>query len=142
MNYLHAPYVKSGKILNKDLLYVLYASMSEPVRFMRLFEWRALSDMEVAALGTVWKHVGDLMGIDYKEEVGRDQWGDGVEFMEDIARWAAKYEDVHLRPSEESKLLGRVMMDLLLTSYPGFMRPAGYQICLVLLGDRLRNAYG
>jgi hypothetical protein len=142
MNYLHAPYIKSGRILNKDLLYVLYASMAEPVRFIRLYEWRELTEMEVAALGTLWKHVADLMGINFAEELGHDQWRDGFDFMNEVSAWAHKYEDEHLTPTAESKLLGELMMDLLMTSYHPAVTPAAYQAVLVMLGDRLRNAFG
>lgn len=142
MNYLHAPYVKSGKILNEDFLYVLYASMAEPVHFFRLYEWRELTDMEVAALGTLWKHVGDLMGIDYMKEVGHNEWRDGIHFMDDIRVWGERYEDEYLKPTKDAHRLGLVLWELLLSSYPSFMRPAGYQISLVVLGDRLRHAFG
>lgn len=121
---------------------MLYASMAEPVRFIRLYEWRELTDMEVAALGTLWKHVGDLMGINYAEEIGHDQWRDGLEFMNEVSAWAHKYEDEHLTPTTESKLLGELLMDLLMTSYPPVITPAAYQVVLVMLGDRLRNAFG
>lgn len=142
MNYLHAPYIKSGKILNKDFLYVLFASMHEPISFIRLYEWRNLTDMEVAALGTLWKHIGDLMGIDYEQEVGRSEWRDGIHFMNDIKAWGDKYEDEHLLETKDANKLGAVLWNLLLSSYPSFMRPAGYQISLVVLGDRLRSAFG
>lgn len=142
MNYLHSPYIKSGKILNEDFLYVLYASMAEPVRFIRQYEWRELTDMEVAALGTLWKHVGDLMGIDWAKEVGHSEWRDGLHFMEEISAWGDRYEIEHLKPTKDANRLGIVLWDLLLSSYPSFMRPAGYQISLVVLGDRLRHAFG
>ena len=142
MNYLHSPYIKSGKILNKDLLYVLWAPMSEPVRFMRLYEWREMSGMEVAALATMWKHVGDLMGIDYAAEMSRSDWTDGVDFMEDLTKWAETYEKEHLTYTHDSHKLGIVLWDLLLSAYPAFARPAGYEISMVLLGDRLRTAFG
>jgi hypothetical protein len=142
MNFLHAPYIKSGKILNEDLLYVLWASMAEPVRFMRLYEWRALTDMEHAAVGALWKHIGDLMGIDYEAELGRNTWTDGIEFMDEVTAWASKYEDKYMHPYPEVRKLGEVLMDLLLTSYPKFARPMAHQISLVLMGDRMRHAFG
>jgi hypothetical protein len=141
MNYLHAPYIKAGRIQNKDLLYVLYASMAEPVRFLNLYEWRSLTDMEVNALGTLWKYVGDLMEIDYKQELGNDQWRDGIDFMDAVRQWAEKYEDEHLLPSKQARAVGRVSLDLLLTSYPKAFRKLGYRAVMVLLGDRMRHAF-
>ena len=142
MNYLHAPYVKSGRILNQDLLYVLYTAMVEPIRFMRLYEWRSLSEMEVAAQATLWKYVGDMMGIDYAEQLGKHDWNDSLEFMEDVTRWGNKYEDCHMLPLADVQHLGTVLVDLLLSAYPKPMRPLGHQILLVLMGERMRYAFG
>lgn len=141
MNYLHSPYQKNGKITNRDLLYVLWASMSEPVRFFRQYEWRALTDMEVAALGTLWKYIGDTMQIDYKAELGQDQWQDGIDFLEHVTEWAYRYEDVAMKRLPEVQKLGEVLIDLLLTSYPAAVRPMTYQGILVLMGDRMRHAF-
>lgn len=141
MNYLHAPYIKSGRILNKDLLYVLYTAMSEPERFMRLYEWRPLLEMEVAAVASVWRYVGDLMEIDYEAELGKNQWRDAIEFLDDVSQWASKYEEQYMRPMDEVAQLGSVLMDLLLSAYPRALRPLGYQIVMVLMGARMRYAF-
>ncbi|KAM3449998.1 hypothetical protein MY3296_006459 [Beauveria thailandica] len=141
MNYLHSPYQKNGRITNRDLLYVLWASMAEPIRFMRQYEWRALTDMEVAALGTLWKYIGDMMQIDYKAELGQDQWRDGIDFVEHITEWAYRYEDVAMKRLPDAQKLGDALLDLLLTSYPAVVRPMAYQGVLVLMGDRLRHAF-
>ncbi|RFU72813.1 c6 finger domain-containing [Trichoderma arundinaceum] len=140
-NFLHQPYRQSGKIRNEDLLYVLFASMYEPIRFMRLYEWRELSDMEVAAISMFWKYLGEMMEIDYKAELGKDQWKDGIEFMEDLAVWAAEYENEHLGPSPDIAKLGQVLVDLLLSAYPAFSRDSGYKILMVLMGERMRHAF-
>ncbi|KND88003.1 hypothetical protein TOPH_07382, partial [Tolypocladium ophioglossoides CBS 100239] len=132
MNHLHAPYIKSKGILNQDLLYVLNTAMVEPIRFMRLYEWRSLTEMEVAAQAMLWKCVGDMMGIDYAEQLGKNEWNDSIEFMEDLTRWGCKYEDSYMLPLLEVRHLGTVLMDLLLSAYPKTMRPLGYQMLLVL----------
>lgn len=140
-NYLHSSYIKSGRILNIDLLYVLYASLAEPIRFMRLYEWRPLSDVEVAALGTYWKYIGDMMEIDYVAELKKDQWKDGIEFIDDLSKWAHEYEIEHMKPSPEVGELGAMLVDLLLSAYPKFMRPLGYKIIMVLMGERMRHTF-
>jgi hypothetical protein len=141
MNFLHSPYIKTNKILNHDLLYVLWASMSEPVRFMRLYEWRELDPMEIAAVGQLWKYIGEMMEIDYKAELGKDQWKDGIEFMDDVTEWAMKYEDEAMKPLPESEQLGKVLIDLLLSAYPEAVGPMARSSVLVLMGDRLRHAF-
>ncbi|KAK2612659.1 hypothetical protein QQS21_001276 [Conoideocrella luteorostrata] len=142
MNYLHAPYIKSGKIQNQDLLYVLYASMTEPVRFIRLYEWRDLAPFEIAAQGTLWKTVGDMMGIDYAETLGKSNWKDGIEFMEEVERWALQYEIDRLRPSLPSQKLANAELDLLTSVFPKVMRPLMRQMGLVMMGDKMRCSFG
>lgn len=142
MNFLHSPYIKSGKVTNEDLLYVLGASMREPVEFIKKYDWRALTDMEVAALATLWMYIGRLMEIDYAAELGKDSWKDGLEFMDDVTHWISEYEDRHMRPSKDVLRLGSVLMELIMSTYPAFSRPAVYQGFSVLLGDRLRHVLG
>ncbi|KFG78344.1 hypothetical protein MANI_028664 [Metarhizium anisopliae] len=142
MNYLHSPYIRSGKIQNEDLLYVLYAAMSEPVRFIRLYEWRELSMFEIAAQGTLWKMVGDMMGINYTEALGKDNWKDGLEFMEQVEQWALHYETDRLRPSHPSRQLANAQLDLLTSIFPSFMRSLMRQMGLVMMGDKMRCSFG
>ncbi|UNI14016.1 hypothetical protein JDV02_000700 [Purpureocillium takamizusanense] len=142
MNWLHAPYIKSGKITNEDLVYVLYTAMVEPIRFFRLYEWRAMSEMEEAAQCTLWKNIGDMMEIDFASVLGKSRWTDSLEFRDDVTQWACRYEADHLRPGPEAERLGEVLIDLLLSAYPKIARPFGYQLVLVLLGERLRFAFG
>ncbi|KAF5592609.1 dephospho kinase [Fusarium pseudocircinatum] len=141
-NFLHAPYIKSGKIKQEDLLYVLYASFAEPVRFLNIYEYRKLTDMEVASLSTLWKYVADMMDIDYRTVLGKNEWTDGLEFFEDMTRFGGDYEDKHLRPTPEIQKLGHVLMEMLLDSYPKIASPLGYPAACVLMGPRLRRAFG
>ncbi|KAH7252431.1 hypothetical protein BKA59DRAFT_161036 [Fusarium tricinctum] len=141
-NFLHDPYIKSGKITQEDLLYVLYASFAEPIRFLPMYEYRKLEDMEIAALVTMWKYVADMMDIDYRTVLKKNEWTDGLEFLEDMTRFGSNYEDKHIRPTEDIQKLGDVLMNLLLDSYPKILSPVGYQAACVLMGPRLRRAFG
>ena len=98
--------------------------------------------MEVAALGLLWKYIGEMMDIDYKAELGKDQWKDGIEFMDDVAEWAAGYENEHMGPSPDIAKLGQVLVDVMLSAYPKFSRALGYKILMVLMGERMRHAFG
>jgi hypothetical protein len=97
--------------------------------------------MEVAAVATVWKYVGELMGIDYEAELGKNQWQDGIEFLDDVSQWAMDYEDQCMRSMDEVEQLGAMLMDMLLSAYPKAVRPLGYQIVMVLMGSRMRYAF-
>jgi hypothetical protein len=50
MNYLHGRYQKAGKISNDDLLYTLSLFVTEVDRWVGLYEWRTLTDMENCAM--------------------------------------------------------------------------------------------
>jgi len=98
--------------------------------------------MEVAAISTLWKYVADLMDIDYKTILQKSEWTDGIEFFEDVSRFGGDYEDKYLRHTKEVQKLGDVLMELLLDSYPRFAAPIGYSAACVLMGPRLRRAFG
>ncbi|PHH78107.1 hypothetical protein CDD82_3203 [Ophiocordyceps australis] len=140
MNYLHQPYIKSGRILNEDMLYVLYLSLVEPMNHQRLYEWRSLTDMEVAAGATFWYYIGEMMGIDYQSELGKDNWNDGIDFLDDLEAWSFKYEDLHLKRLPEVHKLGVNLIDFMLSVYPRVSHPVVYQAVLLLLGERVRHA--
>jgi len=63
-----------------------------------------MSEMEICAIGTFWKSLGDNMGISYaklpRSETG---WKDGVEFYEDIRDWAENYEAQYMVPAATNK---------------------------------------
>ena len=141
MNYLHRPYQASGQISNSDLLYTLSVFVTEPVRFARLYEWRALSDAERCAYGVFWKALGDAMGIDYARELGPATWRDGLDFFHDLERWAKDYEARHMKPSTICAKPARALIPLLLYWVPGFARDFAQECVCVLLGDRARDAF-
>lgn len=141
VNYLHAPYIKSGAISQADLLFVLWTGMDGPIEFINRHEWRQLSDLEVAAHGTFWKYVGEGMGIDYLGLLGKNQWKDGIEFCEDVARWNEGYERENTQLTKGVDELGAVLVEMKLRSYPKFLRPLAYQAALVLMGPQLRKMF-
>lgn len=50
MNYLHSLYQKSGKISNDDMLYTMSLFVLELERWIREYEWRSLTPMEICAM--------------------------------------------------------------------------------------------
>lgn len=140
MNYLHSPYIKSGKISNEDLLYTLSVFITEPITWVNKFEWRNTTEYEICALGTFWKSIGDAMDIDYKGHLKRESWKDGIEFYEDIKDWAEHYEAKTMVPAKTNSKTAEELVPLLLYYIPrpllGFSRNA----VGVLMGERLRWA--
>lgn len=138
INYLHEPYIRSLQITNSQMIYTLSTCITEPIRFLGQFEWRKLSDMELAAHATFWKYIGEMMGADYTAELGKKEWKDGIEFYQDMCRWAQKYEYANVRPLEEVRMLGGLLLDIILSAHLPILRPLVVQGFLVVLGDRMR----
>lgn len=140
MNYIHGPYMKSGKISHDDLLYTLSVFITEPIRWVNLFEWRNVSDLEICALGTFWKSIGDAMEIDYTGRLERTTWRNGIEFYEDISEWAQQYEAKNMVPCATNKQTADALIPLLLFYIPRPLMPFSRQAVGVLMGERLRWA--
>ncbi|KAL2755651.1 hypothetical protein ACRALDRAFT_1071118 [Sodiomyces alcalophilus JCM 7366] len=142
MNYLHSPYKAAGRISNEDFLYTLSVIVVEPIRFIRLYEWRPLTDMEVCALGTFWKAVGDAMGIEYGGHLARaGAWRDGIEFVEDVTAWAKSYELDAMRPADSNVQSSRQLLKMMIWHVPGFAKSFVEQAFFALMGDRVRDAF-
>lgn len=113
----------------------------EPIRFIRLYEWRALNDMEICAIGTFWKSIGDAMEIEYKGYLRQETWADGMEFVQDITQWAKGYEVEAMKPHPDNRKLADALVGLMFFYAPTSMRPFALQILTVLMGDRVREAF-
>ncbi|KAI3392536.1 hypothetical protein diail_5547 [Diaporthe ilicicola] len=139
MNHLHSPYKKSGKISNQDLLYTLAVCVMEPIRFIELYEWRPLNKMEICAVGTFWKSIGDAMEIEYNGYLAQHSWKDGIEFVEDITAWAKRYEVDAMKPHRSNRKLSDALVGLLFSLAPA--PQFTLQVLTVLMGDRVREAF-
>lgn len=139
MNWLHKRY--PDQISNADLLYTLSVFIVEPERFLRLYEWRALNEMEACAYGTFWKSIGDAMGIKYEGYLSKTEWKDGLEFAHDIAQWAKSYEVVAFKPSPIANKPAMALIPMLTYWIPQFAQAFTHECVCVLLGDRVREAF-
>lgn len=146
MNYLHSPYQKSGKISNRDLLYTLSVFITEPISWVDNYEWRKLNEMEICAIGTFWKGIGDAMGISYDElrdfnsTSESQEWKDGVEFYASIKSWAEEYERKFMVPNQYNKKTANELVPLLLFLVPNPLLPFARDAVGVLMGPLLRTA--
>lgn len=141
MNTLHDKYKKAGRISNADFLYTLSVCVTEPIRFIHMYEWRRLNDMEVNAIGCFWKSLGDAMDIEYKGYLSKDSWKDGIEFVDDITAWAKSYEIEAMKPARSNTYPAQALFDLLLYHVPTFAKPFAIEVATVLMGDRVRDAF-
>nr|F1DBA8.1 RecName: Full=ER-bound oxygenase mpaB; AltName: Full=Mycophenolic acid biosynthesis cluster protein B [Penicillium brevicompactum]ADY00129.1 MpaB [Penicillium brevicompactum] len=102
--FLHSGYQASGKILDADLLYTLALFAVQPVRFIENFEWRTLSDLELCAIGTFWKSLGDALGI--SSEIlpsGKTGFKDGIQWLEEVDVWSQDYEAKYMVPDPKNR---------------------------------------
>ena len=141
MNYLHNGYRKAGKISDADMLYTLSLFTLEPMRWIRRFEWRLLTDLEKCAFATFWKGLGDAMDIPYTAlKSGETGWPDGLQWLEELEAWSLDYEDKAMVPAESNKRLALNTVDLLFWQLPHSWRGIADKFVVALLEPRLRIA--
>lgn len=139
--FLHKAYRKNGKILEDDMLYTLSLFATEPIRFASLYEWREMTEMERAAVGTYWKSLGDALDISYEKlPSGKMGFRDGIHWLEEISAWSHAYEVQHMKPHGRNKEIADKTIDVLVYNLPGFMKPLGVYLVSYLMDERLRNA--
>jgi hypothetical protein len=139
--FLHTGYRSSGKILEFDMLYTLSLFALEPIRFIAMFEWRELSDLEQCAIGTYWKSLGDALEISFAVlPSGPHGFKDGLHFLEELREWSLKYEMDYMKPTSQNKEVAEKTMDVLLYAVPKVLRPIGVNFASCVMDDRLREA--
>ncbi|MCJ1245350.1 hypothetical protein MMC30_002554 [Trapelia coarctata] len=139
INYLHDRHRKSGKIKEPDMLYTLSLFALEPSRWVARYEWRQLTDMELCAIGTFWKSLGDAMMISYgKLPSSRTKWKDGLHWLEEMDAWSQEYERSYMVPNINNKLLGQSTAKILLFGLPSWLHGVAIKAFTCLLDDRLR----
>lgn len=141
MNFLHSGYQRSGKILDSDMLYTLSLFALEPPRWVKKYEWREFSDMELCALGTFWKSMGDAMMISFDELPSQKSgWKDGLHWLEEVRDWSLAYETSHMIPAVTNKQLADSTMDILLWYMPTRFMVTARAVASLLMDDRQRKA--
>jgi hypothetical protein len=139
--FLHQGYRANGKILEADMLYTLSLFAIEPIRFVKLFEWREMTEMERCAVGTYWKSLGDALDISYHAlPSGETGFRDGIHWLEEISAWSHAYEVQHMKPHPRNKEIADKTIDVLVYNLPDFMKPLGLYFVSHLMDDRLRSA--
>lgn len=128
INFLHSKYIQDGTISNEDLLYTLSVFVAEPPRFARLYEWRAMNEMECCAYGVFWKAVGEAMGISYKGFLRQDTWRDGIEWADDITAWAKRYEADVMKPSPIANKPAEALIPMITYWLPWFAKPFAREV--------------
>jgi hypothetical protein len=114
------------------------------------YEWRTLDQMEVVAMGTYWKGIGEMMGIDLEPIRGmahndpqydHDHY-DAINWMLDMQRYLDEHDSLHLEYNSDIDALVKPTMDLGLTLVPKPLKGVALDAGLTLFDERYRKAGG
>lgn len=141
LNYLHGHYIKAGKISNDDMLYTLGLFMNHPVEWINRYEWRQLTHMEVCAIATFHKSMGEAMHISYEVLPShKTGWRDGLHFFDELDTWCKEYEASVMVPNRDSNETALMTKRLFLTTVPRFSHGLVAQVISAAMDDTLREA--
>ncbi len=127
LNAMHGRF----SISNNDFLYVLSTFIFEPIRWIRRFGWRPLTENEKQGIFHFYCELGRRMHI---KNIPKDSTS-----FED---YNLEYEQEHFRYSETNYKVGAATRDLLLGFYlPKFLWPLGRPFVYALMDERLIKAF-
>lgn len=127
MNRIHTQF----PISNSDYLYVLSTIIYEPIRWIQRFGWRSLTKAECWALYHFWVAIGRRMGL---QEIPPSLEA-FEQFNRDYERQFFCYTDANLG-------IARATQDMLLSWFPGVLRPLIQPGLYALIDDPMREALG
>lgn len=123
------------------MLYTMSLFALEPVRWVKRYEWREMTPMEVCAIGTFWKSVGDAQGISYQDLPSyKSGWRDGLHWFEEIKAWSLAYEKRAMVPSQYNHDTANETVKILVYDLPDSWFEFGRKLTCTLMDDRLRKA--
>jgi ER-bound oxygenase mpaB/B'/Rubber oxygenase, catalytic domain len=141
INYIHDRHRQRGRISDADMLYTLSLFALEPSRWVRRLEWREMTDLELCALGVLWKSIGEAMEIPFDVlPSSRSGWRNGLEWLDELSEWSSVYEQAHMVPATSNKRLAESTIDRMLWKLPVGMKAVGRNVAAALLEDKLREA--
>ncbi|KUJ13834.1 uncharacterized protein LY89DRAFT_590394 [Mollisia scopiformis] len=140
INYLHSPHMASGKISNDDLLYTLSLFALEPARWVKKYEWRELTNLEMCAVGTLWKLLGEALGIKYDVLGDGAELNDGLMWLEALDDWSSEYQERYMVPAESNKQVADATLYHITWKLSKKMKSVGNRVVAALLEDKLREA--
>lgn len=141
MNFLHAGYKEAGKITNDDMLYTLSLFALEPARWVKKYEWRELTELELCACGTYWKSMGDAMDISYSNLPSSiPGWRDGLQWLQEVETWSLAYEEACMVPAVTNRQLADSHLEIVCINVPTRLLSHCKKAMTVILGERLRKA--
>ncbi|KAL8645248.1 MAG: hypothetical protein Q9210_006818, partial [Variospora velana] len=147
INYLHDRWRRKTKgrgIRDEDMLYTLSLFALEPMKWVKKYEWRELSVVEICAVGTLWKYLGDALKVPFHLLPGQEKgWKNGVEWMEELTVWSEGYEGRYMVPDKSNAALADATIRIILWKVPRWMHGFGKRVFATVMegnSPRLRKA--
>ncbi|KAL8817320.1 MAG: hypothetical protein Q9223_003828 [Gallowayella weberi] len=147
INYLHDRWRGKGNgkgIKDEDMLYTLSLFALEPLKWVKIYEWRELSMVEICAVGTLWKHLGDSLKVPFRFLPGSEKgWKNGIEWLEELRVWSEGYEGRYMVPDKDNAALADATMKIILWKVPRWMHGFGKRMFATVMegiSPRLRKA--
>ena len=123
------------------MLYTLSLFALEPNRWVRKYEWRELSALELCAVGTLWKYLGEALKVSFKGLAGCEKgWGNALEWMRDLEIWSREYEGKYMVPAESNHKLAESTLRIILHKAPSSMIGFGRKTFATVMEEKLREA--
>ena len=129
MNWIHSRY--GSKISNGDLIHTLALFVLEPQRWIEIYEWRPMSELEKVAVFVYWKEIGNRMGMQGLPQT-----------LSELKTWTAKYEENEMVYSENNAKCYKATVDLFLRDIPSGLRGPAGKIADSFLEDYVRPTLG
>ena len=141
INWLHDQHRSKDRISDADMLYTLSLFALEPKRWIKKYEWRELTEVELRALATLWKYLGEAFKVPFTQLSEHDRgWENALEWMQDLEHWSRKYESRHMVSAESNHKLAESTLRIILHRAPTSMHAFGRSCFATIMEERLREA--
>jgi hypothetical protein len=129
MNWIHRQY--GSKISNGDLVHTLALFVLEPQRWIEMYEWRAMTELEKVAAFVYWKEIGNRMGME-----------DIPKTLEELKQWTKDYEEEHMYYADSNRKCVDATVNLFLRNVPKFFHGFAQDVAATFLEPNVRVAIG
>lgn len=126
MNWLHAQY--GTRISNDDLVHTLALFILEPIRWIAMYEWRPMTELEEVATFTYWKEIGNRMGMQ------------GIPAtLDDLRQWTIEYEKTAMVYADSNGKCYDATLGLFLRNVPPRFKEFATQVSNCFLEPYVRK---
>lgn len=129
VNWLHARY--KNVITNEEMLHTLSITGFEVIRYIDLYEWRKLTELEKVALYVLWREIGLRMGI-------RDIPPNFEAFQE----WTLDFESRAMYYSDANKVLADTALGMITRDAPKWQHGFLKNVSSVFLEEKSLRSIG